>query len=611
VGLNGSTEIASSGYSLIAGAWFHIAVVKSGNTTKIYKNGIQVASSTTDVWNNATTFLRIGGGGATFCNFNGYIDELRIIKGTALTPDQIRQAYEYGLRSHPITIDFAAKLDSANLISGSGDTSFTVDATAYGLSQKGSNLYPGDKVIVRENIDGTEYIVQGTVKSVPASSGAVTVGWDSGLTFPSGGFSANASVFKWQREYFDLTGSLPAHRDAITNLTLRPTNGAEGRTVYLDDFRKSSGYLTDAASSTIDSSANRYLQYRAIVTTSDPAVSPSLTGVTVNNAPLAASYFTVIHNDYSALAGDVETITITAKDVNGNVVTNYAPATTLSITKTESGSQSGTAALSKTSLTSADFANGAATITLSDTEAENVEVIATDDINTAVTGTSLPVAFSPAAASKIVWTSSAQTLTAGAASGAYTVEVRDQYDNKRSSDAIVLDLEDSVPPAEKVNARRGLKEAIELVRSSLDWRKVGAIKGLDERRLRLVQNISYYLGEREVMAYSLTELCPSSNGRANVKLIDFLLRNAGREYVELLPALGDKLLSYGPKQWTKWAVYEGKGGPRGASIIDQAMPQTIDLPGSVAELRGNQHFMASMEFIINNLAYTIKDLDEK
>ncbi|HZX44178.1 MAG TPA: hypothetical protein VFF28_00695 [Candidatus Nanoarchaeia archaeon] len=156
-----------------------------------------------------------------------------------------------------------------------------------------------------------------------------------------------------------------------------------------------------------------------------------------------------------------------------------------------------------------------------------------------------------------------------------------------------------------------VKEAIELVRSSLDWRKVGAIKGLDERRLRLVQNISYYLGEREVMAYSLTELCPSSNGRANVKLIDFLLRNAGREYVELLPALGDKLLSYGPKQWTKWAVYEGKGGPRGASIIDQAMPQTIDLPGSVAELRGNQHFMASMEFIINNLAYTIKDLDEK
>ncbi|KKT02299.1 MAG: hypothetical protein UV78_C0050G0001, partial [Parcubacteria group bacterium GW2011_GWA2_43_17] len=69
-----------------------------------------------------------------------------------------------------------------------------------------------------------------------------------------------------------------------------------------------------------------------------------------------------------------------------------------------------------------------------------MEVIATDDINTAVTGTSLPVAFSPAAASKIVWTSSAQTLTAGAASGAYTVEVRDQYDNKRSSDAIVLDL---------------------------------------------------------------------------------------------------------------------------------------------------------------------------
>ena len=90
--------------------------------------------------------------------------------------------------------------------------------------------------------------------------------------------------FKWQREYFDLSGSLSSQRDAITNLTIRPTNGAEGRTIYLDDFRKAGDYLTAPASSTIESLANRYLQYRVIVTTSDPAVSPSLSGVTVNNA---------------------------------------------------------------------------------------------------------------------------------------------------------------------------------------------------------------------------------------------------------------------------------------------------------------------------------------
>ena len=237
-----------------------------------------------------------------------------------------------------------------------------------------------------------------------------------------------------------MSGSLSSQRDAITNLTIRPTNGAEGRTIYLDDFRKAGDYLTAPASSTIESLANRYLQYRVIVTTSDPAVSPSLSGVTVNNAPLPASYLTVTPNDYAALAGDVETITITAKDVNGNVVTGYAPATTVNITKTESGTQAASASLSKISLNTADFSNGVATITLSDTEAENIEVIATDSSNALVTGTSLPVAFAPAAASKIVFTSNAQTLTAGTASVAYMAEVRDQYDNKRASDALVLGL---------------------------------------------------------------------------------------------------------------------------------------------------------------------------
>ena len=117
--------------------------------------------------------------------WNGYLDELRVIKGTALTADQIRQAYEYGLRAHQITIDFAAKLDAANLISGSSDTAFTIDATAYGLTQKGSNLYPGDKIIVRENVSGTEYIAQGTVKTADASTGGVTVAsWDSGSGIP-------------------------------------------------------------------------------------------------------------------------------------------------------------------------------------------------------------------------------------------------------------------------------------------------------------------------------------------------------------------------------------------------------------------------------------------
>ena len=196
------------------------------------------------------------------------------------------QAYEVGARTHNITVDFKAALNSGNLIANTSDLSFTIDSTAYGASSMGSNLYKGDKIIVKENYNGTEYIAQGTVNALTASTGAVTISaWDTGSTVPSGGFTVNATIFKWQREYFDLRGSLSTHRDAITNLTLRMTDGSQGSTVWLDDFRSSGGYLTTPAGSTITSSTgNRYAQYRFIQTAWDAAVSSSVTSATLTYA---------------------------------------------------------------------------------------------------------------------------------------------------------------------------------------------------------------------------------------------------------------------------------------------------------------------------------------
>ena len=126
-------------------------------------------------------------------------------------------------------------------------------------------------------MNGTEYIAQGNVTAVTNTTGAVTVAaWDTGSTFPSGGFTANANVFKWQREYFDLTGSLSTQRDAVTRITLRETDGNEGRNIWIDDFRAGGAYLTNPAGSTITSTVQRYLQYRAIESTTDRAVSAYL-----------------------------------------------------------------------------------------------------------------------------------------------------------------------------------------------------------------------------------------------------------------------------------------------------------------------------------------------
>ncbi|KKR45495.1 MAG: S-layer domain-containing protein [Parcubacteria group bacterium GW2011_GWC1_40_13] len=295
-----NSNVLKTTSALSLGVWTHVALVKSGTATTWYINGQSSGSKVmTYDWGNYTETLQIGRQEnelSAFYYLTGYLDELRIIKGTALTPDQIRQAYEYGLRSHPITIDFGATLQTSDLISSATDYNFSLTATTSGLSATTSGLYLGDKIIIKENLGGTEYTAQGTVNAINANTGAITVpSWDSGSTFPSGnGYSPAATVFKWQREYFDLTGSLSTHRDAVTNLTLRPTNGAGGRTVYMDDFRYNTNYLTASSSSTITSSNNRYLQYRTIFTSTDTYVSPFLSALSTLYTSLAAMFPPVI-----------------------------------------------------------------------------------------------------------------------------------------------------------------------------------------------------------------------------------------------------------------------------------------------------------------------------
>jgi len=278
---------------LVSGSgWHHIAAVRSGSSCRVYIDGVDktnAAAAHTTVAANSKN-LTIGASAGNGEYFTGLIDEARV-DAVARTPDEIRQAYEVGIRTHQVTIDFGADLDASNIITNASDLSFTVDATHYGLKAMGSNIYGGDKIIVRENSNGTEYVAQGSVSSVVVATGAITVSsWDVGSTFPSGGFSANASVFKWQKEYFDITGSLASHRNMVDRLTLRLTNGNEGRTVWLDDFRSAENYLTPPSGSAIFSSVgNRYFQYRSIFSSSDSLVSPALSSVTadyiVNIAP--------------------------------------------------------------------------------------------------------------------------------------------------------------------------------------------------------------------------------------------------------------------------------------------------------------------------------------
>jgi hypothetical protein len=82
-----ATAVATdAGSTVNTGQWYHIAIVKNGSTTTIYRDGTSVGSgSDTNTYSVTGNFYIGGGSGTGFDNFylNGYIDDLRITKGVA------------------------------------------------------------------------------------------------------------------------------------------------------------------------------------------------------------------------------------------------------------------------------------------------------------------------------------------------------------------------------------------------------------------------------------------------------------------------------------------------------------------------------------------------
>jgi hypothetical protein len=88
--LSGSIAIQESTGAL-TGQWYHYALVRSGTTVTLYRNGISVGTATSSVNFNSTQQLGIGAsgtapGGNSVGAFpiNGYMSNVRVVKGTAM-----------------------------------------------------------------------------------------------------------------------------------------------------------------------------------------------------------------------------------------------------------------------------------------------------------------------------------------------------------------------------------------------------------------------------------------------------------------------------------------------------------------------------------------------
>ena len=74
--------------------WYHVALTRTGNDWRYFDDGVQIGVTlNTQNISNKTGLFYVGiWNTGVVLRVNGYLDEYRIIKGRALTPEEIKAA---------------------------------------------------------------------------------------------------------------------------------------------------------------------------------------------------------------------------------------------------------------------------------------------------------------------------------------------------------------------------------------------------------------------------------------------------------------------------------------------------------------------------------------
>lgn len=174
------------------------------------------------------------------------------------------------------------------------------------------------------------------------------------------------------------------------------------------------------------------------------------------------------------------------------------------------------------------------------------------------------------------------------------------------------EYQDKAPTKLSVTEYAGhIDDSLRTIRRGIDWVHLGrsmssAKRPMTPAMLATIRLMETKLSRRHLLSYVLTELMPGVNGKLNARMLDFLLQNAGREFVESIFAVNDIEISGGPYQFTPHALGGGTK-PVGASLIDRFVKPS-QLPDSVAKLRGNDHHKAAHLFSIFNFQLLVRML---
>jgi hypothetical protein len=144
-----NTAQVIAGPTVVKNQWYHVAVARSSNVTKLFVNGVQAGSSYSDTTNYSGGAINIG---RTFDGYytTGYISNLRVVKGTAVYTSNFTPP------TSPATAISGAQLLLNGTNSGVYDSTARNDVSTVGTCQISSSQskYGGSSIYFATAGDG-------------------------------------------------------------------------------------------------------------------------------------------------------------------------------------------------------------------------------------------------------------------------------------------------------------------------------------------------------------------------------------------------------------------------------------------------------------------------
>ncbi len=155
-----------------------------------------------------------------------------------------------------------------------------------------------------------------------------------------------------------------------------------------------------------------------------------------------------------------------------------------------------------------------------------------------------------------------------------------------------------------------IEKAIDEVKDNFNWEKFGKDKfQSNTNKTSLFKHICKNIDEESLLSYSMTELFPWTEWIFNKEFLSFILEHGGEKFLQYLPAIYDDYTSFWPYQFTYLALADYGKTKNWASQTNIYLPEHYRIPGSVNQLKWDQHHKAAYLFAMYNIAQLVKRND--